>query len=177
VVGDGGSKPELEEHARRLDWERRIVFTGFRGDVPNLLSEAAISVLPSLSQGNLQYLARIHGRWYPRCRDQRGGQSGGRRRRVSGLLVPPRDSAALAAAMARLLEDPDLALRLGQAGMRRVSELFSMMARYTRPSTSTKRWWMARAAYANPADRPHPPPHGGISVHVAGIHRNWWPPG
>jgi glycosyltransferase involved in cell wall biosynthesis len=45
---------------------------------------------------------------------------------VSGLLVPPRDSAALAAAMARLLEDPDLALRLGRAGMRRVSELFSI---------------------------------------------------
>jgi glycosyltransferase involved in cell wall biosynthesis len=28
--------------------------------------------------------------------------------------------------MARLLEDPDLALRLGRAGMRRVSELFSI---------------------------------------------------
>jgi glycosyltransferase involved in cell wall biosynthesis len=45
---------------------------------------------------------------------------------VSGLLVPPRDSAAIAAAVGRLLEDEDLALRLGQAGMRRVSELFSL---------------------------------------------------
>ncbi len=45
---------------------------------------------------------------------------------VSGLLVPPRDSAALAAAAGRLLEDEDLAVSLGQAGMRRVSELFSI---------------------------------------------------
>jgi glycosyltransferase involved in cell wall biosynthesis len=45
---------------------------------------------------------------------------------VSGLLVPPRDSAALAAAAGRLLEDESLALALGQAGMRRVSELFSL---------------------------------------------------
>jgi glycosyltransferase involved in cell wall biosynthesis len=45
---------------------------------------------------------------------------------VSGLLVPPRDSAAIAAAVGRLLEDEELASRLGQAGMRRVSEIFSL---------------------------------------------------
>src|SRR5579864_6083290 len=47
VVGDGGSKQELEEQARRLGLGQRIVFTGFRNDVPELLAEAAISVLPS----------------------------------------------------------------------------------------------------------------------------------
>jgi glycosyltransferase involved in cell wall biosynthesis len=45
---------------------------------------------------------------------------------VSGLLVPIRDSAALTAAASRLLEDEDLALALGLAGKRRVSELFSL---------------------------------------------------
>jgi len=45
---------------------------------------------------------------------------------VSGLLVPPRDSAEIAAAVGRLLEDEGFARRLGQAGMRRVSELFSL---------------------------------------------------
>jgi len=45
---------------------------------------------------------------------------------VSGLLVPPRNSAALAAAAGRLLDDKGLALRLGQAGIARVSELFSI---------------------------------------------------
>jgi glycosyltransferase involved in cell wall biosynthesis len=40
--------------------------------------------------------------------------------------VPLRDSAALAAAVGRVLEDKDLAASFAQAGMRRVAELFSM---------------------------------------------------
>jgi glycosyltransferase involved in cell wall biosynthesis len=126
VVGDGGSKPELEEHARRLGLERRIVFTGFRSDVPDLLSEAAISVLPSLSEGTSNTLLESMAAGIPVVATRVGGNPEVVEDGVSGLLVPPRDSAALAAATGRLLEDPDLALRLGRAGMRRVSELFSI---------------------------------------------------
>jgi glycosyltransferase involved in cell wall biosynthesis len=126
VVGDGGSKTELEEHAGRLGLGQRIVFTGFRGDVPDLLSEAAISVLPSLSEGTSNTLLESMAAGIPVVATRVGGNPEVVEDGVSGLLVPPRDSAALAAAMARLLEDPDLALRLGRAGMRRVSELFSI---------------------------------------------------
>jgi glycosyltransferase involved in cell wall biosynthesis len=126
VVGDGGSKTELEEHACRLGLGQRIVFTGFRGDVPNLLSEAAISVLPSLSEGTSNTLLESMAAGIPVVATRVGGNPEVVEDGVSGLLVPPRDSSALAAAMARLLEDPDLALRLGQAGMLRVSQLFSI---------------------------------------------------
>jgi glycosyltransferase involved in cell wall biosynthesis len=47
---------------------------------------------------------------------------------VTGLLVPPRDPAALAAAVVRLLGDPDLARRLGDAGRRHVEERFTVDA-------------------------------------------------
>jgi len=52
---------------------------------------------------------------------------------LSGLLVPPRDATALAAAISRLLGDPALALRLGQGGRRRIARSFSIesMARET----------------------------------------------
>jgi glycosyltransferase involved in cell wall biosynthesis len=43
----------------------------------------------------------------------------------NGLLFPVDDTAALAAGMTRLLEDPDLAARLGEEGCRRVNERFS----------------------------------------------------
>jgi glycosyltransferase involved in cell wall biosynthesis len=45
---------------------------------------------------------------------------------VSGLLVPPRDPAALAEAMSRLLRDPELAANLGQIGKRKITGMFSM---------------------------------------------------
>jgi len=126
VVGDGGSKQELEEHAARLGLGRRIVFTGFRSDVPDLLSEAAVSVLPSLSEGTSNTLLESMAAGIPVIATRVGGNPEVIQDGVSGLLVPPRDSAALAAAAARLLEDEDLASRLGLAGMRRVSELFSI---------------------------------------------------
>jgi glycosyltransferase involved in cell wall biosynthesis len=126
VVGDGESKKGLEEHACRLGLGQRIVFTGFRGDVPDLLSETAISVLPSLSEGASNTLLESMAAGIPVIATRVGGNPEVVEDGVSGLLVPPRDSAAIAAATARLLEDEDLALRLGRAGMRRVSELFSI---------------------------------------------------
>jgi glycosyltransferase involved in cell wall biosynthesis len=126
VVGDGGSKKELEAHACRLGLGQRVVFTGFRGDVPDLLCEVAVSVLPSLSEGTSNTLLESMAAGIPVIATTVGGNPEVIQDGISGLLVPPRDSGALAAATARLLEDENLALRLGRAGMRRVSEIFSI---------------------------------------------------
>ena len=126
VAGDGGSKKELEDRACRLGLGQRIVFTGFRSDVRELLSEAAISVLPSLSEGTSNTLLESMAAGIPVIATRVGGNPEVIEDGISGLLVPPRDSAAIAAAVGRLLEDEELASRLGQAGMRRVSDLFSL---------------------------------------------------
>ncbi|MBC7225170.1 MAG: glycosyltransferase family 4 protein, partial [Anaerolineae bacterium] len=44
---------------------------------------------------------------------------------VSGLLVPPGDPDALAQALRRVLDDPDLARRLGEDGFRHVAQKFA----------------------------------------------------
>ncbi|HUG93827.1 MAG TPA: glycosyltransferase, partial [Planctomycetaceae bacterium] len=44
----------------------------------------------------------------------------------TGLIVPPRDPAALAGALRRLLSDEDLRRRMGEAGNRRVKAHFSL---------------------------------------------------
>jgi len=49
----------------------------------------------------------------------------------SGLLVPEEDPQSLAAAIIRLLEDPSRARRMGEAGRRRVEQLFSLECRTT----------------------------------------------
>jgi glycosyltransferase involved in cell wall biosynthesis len=126
IVGDGGRRTELEAHARRLGLENRVIFTGFRTDVPELLSEAAVSVLPSLSEGLSNSLLESMAAGVPVIAANIGGNPEIIEHDVSGLLVPVRDSAALAAAMGRLLDDPLLAARFGEAGRQRVAEVFSM---------------------------------------------------
>ena len=50
-IVSGPYKKQLIAHAARLGLADRLVFTGFRLDVPELLAEATVSVLPSLSEG------------------------------------------------------------------------------------------------------------------------------
>jgi glycosyltransferase involved in cell wall biosynthesis len=126
VVGDGANRKELEEQAGRWGLGQRTVFTGFRGDIPELLSEAAVSVLPSLSEGLSNSLLESMAAGVPVVATRVGGNPEVIEHGVTGLLVPPRDAAALAAATGRLLEDKDLAARFGEAGRRRVAELFSV---------------------------------------------------
>jgi glycosyltransferase involved in cell wall biosynthesis len=126
IVGDGAGRWELEAHAGRLGLAERVTFTGFRTDVPDLLPEAAISVLPSLSEGLSNSLLESMASGVPVVAARVGGNPEIVEHDVSGLLVPARDSAALAGAIGSLLQDPRLAARLGEAGRRRVTELFSM---------------------------------------------------
>ena len=126
VVGDGDNRKELEDQACRLGLGQRVVFTGFQSDIPELLREAAVSVLPSLSEGLSNTLLESMAAGVPTVATSVGGNPEVVEHGVSGLLVPPRDAAALAAAMGHLLGDIDFAARLGQAGRRRVAELFSV---------------------------------------------------
>jgi len=51
---------------------------------------------------------------------------------VTGITVPPREPEALAAAITRLLDNPDLRARYGAAATRRVREEFSLEAMASR---------------------------------------------
>ena len=126
VVGDGADRKELEEQAGRWGLGQRTVFTGFRGDIPELLSQAAVSVLPSLSEGLSNSLLESMAAGVPVVATSVGGNPEVIKDGVTGLLVPPRDAVALAAAIGHLLEDKELAASFGEAGRRRVAELFSV---------------------------------------------------
>lgn len=136
IVGDGRTicdglivespyKRELEAHAVRLGLGGRVVFTGFRLDVPELLAEVAVSVLPSLSEGLSNAVLESMAAGVPVVATAVGGNPEAVQDGVSGVLVPPRDPLALARAICALLEDRQMAARLGQAGRQRVVERFS----------------------------------------------------
>jgi glycosyltransferase involved in cell wall biosynthesis len=117
---------ELEAYAARLGLDRRVVFTGFRLDVPALLSEASVSVLPSLSEGLSNTLLESMAAGVPVVATRVGGSPEAIEDGVAGLLVPPRDSGALAEAIGLLLDHPGIASRIGRAGREWVSKHCSL---------------------------------------------------
>ena len=123
---DVAYQQELERRAARLGLGRCMVFTGFRADVPELLAEAAVSVLPSLSEGLSNTLLESMAAGVPVVATTVGGNTELIEDGVNGLLVPPRDPAALAEAICAILNDRDLARRLGQEARQRVVERFSL---------------------------------------------------
>jgi L-malate glycosyltransferase len=126
IAGGGAHRKALEEHSLQLGLADRVVFTGFRTDIPALLSEATLSVLPSLSEGLSNSLLESMAAGVPAIATRVGGNPEVIEDGVTGLLVPPRDAHSLAEAMSLVLGDRDLAARLGDAGPRRVAHYFSV---------------------------------------------------
>src|SRR5439155_7565227 len=128
-LGDDGTeyRQELERCADRLGLSQRLVFTGFRLDVPELLSEVAVSVLPCVSsEGLSNTLLESMAAGVPVVATRVGGNPEVVEEGVTGLLVPPRDPQALASGICRLLENPELGSRFGRAGRQRVAQHFSL---------------------------------------------------
>jgi len=102
----------------------RLKRLGYRHDVPRLLAAADVFTLPSHFEGLPMSIIEAMLTGLPVVvTDVRGPREqvvDG----VTGLLVPPAQDARLAAALARLAEDPALRLRMGEAGRQRALDLF-----------------------------------------------------
>jgi glycosyltransferase involved in cell wall biosynthesis len=113
VGADGGLRTQLEQHRDRLGLTRHVVFAGPRPDVPSLIKGADIGVLCShregLSNAMLEYM--ILGKAVV-CTDVNGAREA-ITPETDGLIVPPADPQALAAAIIRLAHDPALRNQLG----------------------------------------------------------------
>jgi len=126
VVGDGGERATLEDHARRLGIDEAAVFTGFRTDVIDLLRAADVFVLPSLLEGMPHVLLEAMGVGLPVVASAAGGVPEVVADGETGLLVPAGDADLLRAAIGRLLAEPELAAQMGRAGLERVRTRFTM---------------------------------------------------
>ena len=125
VVGDGPQRRRLESRARELGLSERVLFLGRKShdEVLALMARADAFVLPSAPEGfGLVYAeAMAQGTPVVACRGE--GPDDFVVDGESGLLVAPRDAAAVAAAIARLLDDPATAARLAAAGRAAVAAL------------------------------------------------------
>lgn len=121
--GNPAAIPEAQLH----EWQRSglVCWLGRREDVAEILAGSHVVCLPSYREGLPKSLLEglAAGRALvatdvPGCREAvRHGEN--------GLLVPPRDAPALAAALAQLLRDPDLRARFGARGRERAVAEFA----------------------------------------------------
>jgi len=116
----------LEARARRSGLGDRLVFTGFRLDIPQLLAQASVAVIPSLSEATSNALLESMASGASVVATNVGGNPDVVEDGLSGLLVPPANPDALARSIHRLLEWPEEAARLGEAGRELVHRRFSM---------------------------------------------------
>lgn len=123
---DHSYQQELRNLADSSGLGQRLQFTGYRSDVPQLLSQAAVSVLPSLSEGLSNTLLESMAAGVPIVATQVGGNPELVQDGVNGLLVPVRDPDALAAAIGRILDDPSLAKRFSACAGAIVRENYSL---------------------------------------------------
>jgi glycosyltransferase involved in cell wall biosynthesis len=125
LAGEGPLRAELEQQAHDLGVAQRCVFLGHRSDVPDLLAAADLLVLPSLFEGLPVSVLEAMAAERPVVATAIGGTDEAVTHELNGLLVPPGDPAALAAAIHRVRVDPALAHRLAAAGRGRLEREFS----------------------------------------------------
>jgi glycosyltransferase involved in cell wall biosynthesis len=134
IAGEGDMRGALVESARQRGLADRFQLLGSVADVPAFLSGLDVAVLPSRSEGMSNALLEYMAAGRAIVATAVGAAAELIDDGVHGLLIPPNDAGKLAEAIGRLLKNPGLAQRLGEAARRRVRERFSreaMVERFT----------------------------------------------
>jgi hypothetical protein len=121
-----GYRAQLEALARQLGVDSSVHFLGWRSDVADVLRAADVMVLPSLDEGLPMAILEAMACGLPVISTPVGGVPEAVVPEETGLLVPPQDTDALAAAILRLVRESDLARRMGAAGRLRAERHFSV---------------------------------------------------
>src|SRR5262249_1505501 len=124
--GSRDYQESLHTKATELGIADRLIFTGYRADVPDMLRLLDVVAHASVKPepfGRVIAEAMAMGR--PVVATNAGGPTEIIEDGRTGFLVPPQDDEALAARIITLLQDPAMAERIGEAGRRTVVERFS----------------------------------------------------
>ncbi len=122
--GEREYEQRIRALARTLGLERIVRFTGFRRDVPEVMSALDLFVFPSHAEAFGLVLIEAMAMERPVVSTNCDGVLDIVVDGLTGLTVPPKDPVALAAAVQRMLADGTLRNRCGKAGRQRVLELF-----------------------------------------------------
>jgi glycosyltransferase involved in cell wall biosynthesis len=114
IAGEGAERPALEKQIAALGLQGRVRLVGARTDVPDLLAALDVAVCCSDFEGGPLSVMEYMEAGLPVVATDVGGIPELVLDGETGLLVPPRDPAALAEALGRLLGDPERRGRMGE---------------------------------------------------------------
>jgi glycosyltransferase involved in cell wall biosynthesis len=124
IAGDGSLRDSLRCLARDLHIDTQTIFLGFvpHERVPEILSRVSVFVAPSVSESFGVAVLEASASGLPVVVSKIGGLPEVVRDRITGILIPPRDPAAIADALEELLKDDQLRSRLGANGRNYILE-------------------------------------------------------
>ena len=128
LVGDGVLREMLTDLCRSLSIEKRVQFLGIRADVPEILRALDVFALTSLSEAASLTLLEAMASGVPSVVTAVGGNPELVRHGIDGFHVPRGDASAAATAILQILDDPQLASRMGTAARQRAVERYQIDA-------------------------------------------------
>ena len=129
IAGDGPARDEWTQFIKQEPWKGNVTLLGHRTDVPNLLASLDVLVLPSYAhEGIPQIILQAQAMGCAVVATTIGGIPEVVEDGITGLLVPPRDTEALAEKIGKLLDDPALSARLGQNARAHIVKSYSLDA-------------------------------------------------
>ena len=126
IAGDGPCRGELEARAAVLGLGPGVRFLGETKEVPAVLRSLDVFVLPSIAEGISNTVLEAMATGLPVVATRVGGNPELVEEDVTGALIPPREPAALAAAIGGYLGEPARRFAHGAAGRRRALERFDL---------------------------------------------------
>ena len=126
VVGDGELRPQVEKYVQEHGLEGGVRLLGQRSDIPEILAASDIFVLSSFWEGLPYTIIEAMMAGLPVVATRVGGVPELVEDGVTGFLVPPKDPGALAEALRKLVEDPELRRKMGEAGRKKALKEFTL---------------------------------------------------
>ncbi len=125
VVGEGSLHDKLAARVRDLNMGDKVLFTGWREDIPDILSVLDVLALASLNEAVGRVLLEAGAVGKPVVATEVGGVPEIIRNNETGILVPPGDPAAMAQAVIALLKDEAKRLEMGRCAKEWVKNNFT----------------------------------------------------
>jgi glycosyltransferase involved in cell wall biosynthesis len=126
IFGEGDLRAPLEKQIKQLNLGKRILLPGFREDVLSLMKTADLFVMSSVTEGLGSAVLDAMAMGLPVVGTEAGGIPEAIVPYETGLLVATGDARPLAAAIVKLLKNPELRKKYGEAGRQRVAEHFDV---------------------------------------------------